>query len=641
MASVRARVDAGVIGVLVLFVAVVVIQFLVTDNLQGRHERRLARVQAARDANSAVLQHMTDAETGVRGFQLTGDRSFLEPYEQGRAGAFASLDEVGASTTKVITLRLLGVERTAASQWLNAFAYPVVDAGAADRGLSRSGRGKTLFDEVRAANAAVDRALLADQRRVVAANRRASRLAQILFALLAISVLAATLLLASVARRLLLAPLEHIRVTLQRLAAGELSARAVPAGPGEMRAVIGTLNHLAAETERLLAEDEARVARTELRQAVAVALRENADSVGTARRIAELIGRALRADAVHSKISIGAADGVDVCWPAAAPSLSSRTVRDVLAGAAGAVRMVPHVQGGMAVPLGGDADCPPGLIYVVRHDRPDWTAEERRLLATVAREIDHDVRQQRLHHRQSRLITELRVLDERKDAFVATVTHELRTPLTSILGYTEMLADGDGGNLSPLQQRGVTAILRNAHRLNDTVADLLLLDRANNTVGECVARVNLAEVAATVHAEFEPPARGRELTLTGEADEVWVDGDVRQLERVLRNLLDNAMKFTGPGGAIGYRLRAVGTAAVLTVTDTGIGIPEADLAGLFTPFHRAVNAMDRAVQGSGLGLAIVRNIVAEHGGTVTAESRLGQGSTFTVTLPAAEAEQPA
>jgi signal transduction histidine kinase len=191
------------------------------------------------------------------------------------------------------------------------------------------------------------------------------------------------------------------------------------------------------------------------------------------------------------------------------------------------------------------------------------------------------------------------------------------------------------------QQRGVTAILRNAYRLNDTVADLLLLDRANNTVGEGVARVNLAEVAATVRAEFEPPARGRELTLTGEADEVWVDGDVRQLERVLRNLLDNAMKFTGPGGVIGYRLRAVGTAAVLTVTDTGIGIPEADLAGLFTPFHRAVNAMDRAVQGSGLGLAIVRNIVAEHGGTVLAESQLGQGSTFTVTLPAVEAERPA
>lgn len=641
MASVKARIDAGVIAVLVLFVGVVVTQFLVTDSLQSRHERRVARVQSARDANSTILQSMTDAETGVRGFQLTGEKIFLEPYELGRVVAFRSLDEVAARTTDQATLGLLKAERAAASHWLYAFAYPVVNAGVADPGYSGSGRGKQLFDQVRATNAVVDAALLADQRRVVAADRRASRLAQVLFALVAIAVLAVTLLLASVARRVLLAPVEHIRLTLQRLAAGELSARAVPTGPGEMRAVIGTLNRLAAETERLLAEDVARIARTDLRQAVAVALRENGDPVGTAARIAELIGNVLGADAVHSKISIGAADGVTACWPPDAPSLSSRTVQDVLSGEAGTVRVVPHVQGGVAIALGGDADCPPGLLYVVRHDRPEWTSEERRLLAAVAREIDHDVRQQRLHHRQARLITELRVLDERKDAFVATVTHELRTPLTSILGYTEMLTDGDGGELSPLQRRGVTAILRNAHRLNDTVADLLLLDRANNTVGESAVRVNLAEVTATLHAEFEPPARGRELTLTGEADEVWVDGDVRQLERVLRNLLDNAMKFTGPGGAIGYRLRAAGTAAVLTVTDTGIGIPEADLAGLFTPFHRAVNAMDRAVQGSGLGLAIVRNIVAEHGGTVTAESRLGRGSTFTVTLPAVEADQPA
>jgi two-component system phosphate regulon sensor histidine kinase PhoR len=641
VASVRARVDAGVIAVLVLFIGVVVTQFVVSDSLQSRHERRVARVEAARDANTAVLQHMTDAETGVRGFQLTGDKSFLEPYDQGRIGAFTSFDEVAARTTDPTVLRLLTAERAAASRWLYVFAYPVVNAGVADPGYSQTGRGKELFDDVRTDNAAVAEALQVDLRRVAAADRRAARLAQMLFALLAVGFLAVTVALASVARRLLLAPLEHIRMTLQRLATGELSARAVPAGPGEMRAVIGTLNRLAAETQRLLAEDDARVARTELRQAVAVALRETCDPAATAWRVAELVGRTLVADAVYSRISVGGTEDVDVRWPDNAPPMPARTVREVLAREAGTVLLVPDVPGGVAVPIGGDADCPPGFIHVVRPDQPDWTADERRLLATVAREVDHTVRQQRLQRRQARLITELRVLDERKDAFVATVTHELRTPLTSILGYTEMLAEGDGGELSPLQQRGVTAILRNAHRLQDTVADLLVLDRANNTVGATAARVDLAEVVAALRAEFEPLARGRDLTLTGEAEQVFVDGDARQLERALRNLLDNAVKFTGPGGAVAYRLRAVGGAAVLTVTDTGIGIPEGDLAGLFTPFHRAVNAMDQAVQGSGLGLAIVRNIVAEHGGSVTAESRLGQGSTFTVTLPAAGVPHPA
>jgi hypothetical protein len=131
VASVRARVDAGVIAVLVLFIGVVVTQFVVSDSLQSRHERRVARVEAARDANTAVLQHMTDAETGVRGFQLTGDKSFLEPYDQGRIGAFTSFDEVAARTTDPTVLRLLTAERAAASRWLYVFAYPVVNAGVA------------------------------------------------------------------------------------------------------------------------------------------------------------------------------------------------------------------------------------------------------------------------------------------------------------------------------------------------------------------------------------------------------------------------------------------------------------------------------------------------------------------------------
>ena len=104
--------------------------------------------------------------------------------------------------------------------------------------------------------------------------------------------------------------------------------------------------------------------------------------------------------------------------------------------------------------------------------------------------------------------------------------------------------------------------------------------------------------------------------------------------------MDNAIKFSHPGGRIGCRLAAEGGRAVLTVTDAGIGIPADDLPGLFTPFHRATNAMDQAVQGSGLGLAIVADIVAEHGGSVTARSDVGHGSTFTVTLPAATAGVP-
>jgi signal transduction histidine kinase len=120
-----------------------------------------------------------------------------------------------------------------------------------------------------------------------------------------------------------------------------------------------------------------------------------------------------------------------------------------------------------------------------------------------------------------------------------------------------------------------------------------------------------------------------------------VRGEGTRLELMLRKLVENAIKFTPAGGRFALRLAAEGPNVVVTVTDTGMGIPAGDLAGLFTPFHRAANAMDQAVQGPGLGLAIVRTIVTEHGGTVAASSEVGRGSAFTVTLPAIGAPEPA
>ncbi|HEU4346862.1 MAG TPA: ATP-binding protein [Actinoplanes sp.] len=634
MRSVKRRFGAAFAGLMLLFLAVVLVQLSVYDRLYTGNDRRAGRLAQARDANHAVLQHMTDAETGVRGFQLTGDEAFLSPYDSGRAGAFRTFDKVAELSGDSDMQRLLAAERAAAAHWLYAYAIPIVNAGVADRDEARAARGKEMFDHIRAANAEVDAAIRARQENQADAARRQSRYVQLLFSGLAAAFLVAALLLAAVHQRHLLVPLEHIRLTLRRLAAGDRSARAVEGGPAEMRAVIGSLNGLAERTEQLLEAEQARAVRNELRQAVAAALHDNRDADATARRVAELIGRALGADAVHSRVAVDAGLGVNVCWPAAAPPLPATAVTEILDGRPGTVLTVPDEPGAIAVPLAGDHECPPGLICLVRPDQPYWTAEERRLLAALGGEIDHAVRQQRLHLRQARLISQLRVLDERKDAFVATVTHELRTPLTSILGYTEMLSDGDGGELSPLQRRGVAAILRNAERLQDTVANLLLLDRAASRAAGSAAPVELAVVAAGVAAETTPQAHAKGLEISMNVAPAWVSGDARHLERALRNLVDNAIKFTGAGGRIGCRIGPEGDRVQVVVSDTGIGIPPDDLPGLFTPFHRAANAMDQAVQGPGLGLAIVHAIVTEHGGTVAVRSEPGAGSTFTVSLPA-------
>ncbi|GLY99161.1 ATP-binding protein [Actinoplanes sp. NBRC 103695] len=589
--SITGRVRAAVGVLLALFVALVLVQLLVSEQLQSAQHRHTERLGEARAANKAVLQHMTDAETGVRGFQLTGDQDFLAPYRSGKVAAFGAFDRVAELSADPEVRRLLTAERSAAAHWLYAYAVPTVNAGVADRDERLAARGKSSFDRIRVANASVDDALRAEQQSVTRGDRSRIRTAQLIFAGLAVAFLALVAFLAGAHRRHLLAPLE-----------------------------------------RLLADEHARRARHEVRQQVAAELRSNRAVETTAVRVAELMAAAFGADEVHGRITAGTGAGVDVRWPTGAAPLPATTAAAVLDGKPGQVAEVADVPGGIAVALPGDSECPPGLLLVVRAHPAGWGEEERRLLGALAREIEHAVRQQRLHVRQARLINELRTLDERKDAFVATVTHELRTPLTSILGYTEMLTD-DEDDLTPPQRRGLEAILRNALRLRDTVADLLLLDPGAQRAGGPPVPVDLAALTTTVVADVTAAAQAKGLTLTLEATPAWVAGEADRLTRAVRNLLDNAVKFTPAGGHVRCRIDAGPETASLEVTDTGIGVPAGDQPGLFTPFHRGANAMDQAVQGSGLGLAIVHDIVTEHGGAVSVRSASGEGSTFTVSLP--------
>lgn len=593
--SITGRVRAAIAVLLALFVAMVLVQLLVSEQLQSAQQRHSERLVEARAANKAVLQHLTDAETGVRGFQLTGELEFLAPYRSGKGTAFDAFDRVAELSADDDVRRRLTAERAAAAHWLYAYAVPTVNAGVADRDEKLFTRGKTAFDQIRVTNAAVDDALRAEQRSVARADRSRIRTAQLIFAGLAAAFLAIAVSMTAVHRRHLLAPLE-----------------------------------------RLLADEHARRARHEVRQQVAAELRGHRDVHDTAARVAGLLGAALGADEVHGRVAVGADTGVDVRWPAGVAPLPATTTAAILDGEPGQVAEVADVPGGIAVPLPGDAECPPGLLFLVRAHPAAWGEEERRLLGALAREIEHAVRQQRLHVRQTRLIDELRTLDERKDAFVATVTHELRTPLTSILGYTEMLTDDD---LTPPQRRGLEAILRNALRLRDTVADLLLLDPGAQRPGGPPVPVDLAALTTTAVADVTATAQAKGLILTVEAAPARVAGEADRLTRAVRNLLDNAVKFTPAGGRIECRVAAGPETATIEVTDTGIGVPADDLPGLFTPFHRGANAMDQAVQGSGLGLAIVHDIVTEHGGAVSVRSEAGRGSTFTVSLPAISPEK--
>ncbi|GIF15654.1 ATP-binding protein [Actinoplanes teichomyceticus] len=631
------RLHQGFAALLALFTAFLVVQFGVGARLRDDHDRRFARIGDARDANRLALQRMTDAETGVRGYQLTGERLFLSPYDSGRGAALVALDRAATLSHDPQARALLHAERQAADDWLGQYAVPT--AGGPAAGRPSAALGKQLFDRLRAVNSAADDAIAAEQHAERVTARRTERLLGLASGVLVVAVLAAGYLLVRVSRRQLLVPLARVGDTIRRQAAGDRSARAEPDGAAELRTVIEALNDLGAQTERLLADEQARAARAWLRQAVAGELQqEGADPAVVAYRVVARIAGALGADAVYGALPVPGAGQVTAHWPETAAELDPAVAGDLLAGPAGE-QVAGRPGGGLAVTLGADGECPRGYLLVVRESVPQWAESERRLLAGVAREIERVLRQHGIRAQQDLLISELRMLDQRKDVFIQTVTHELRTPLTSILGYAEMLAEADDGELTPMQRRSVQAVLRNAHRLHDTIGDLLLLDRPG-CGAESTEPLDVAELATSVHTELCTAAQAKALTVTFEAEPAWVHGDRTQLQRALRKLMENAIKFTPPGGSVTWRCGMQEQTVTVAVTDTGIGIPAADVPGLFTPFHRAGNAMDQAVQGPGLGLAIVRDIVRDHGGGIAVQSAVGRGSTFTVTLPAVPAPVP-
>jgi PAS domain S-box-containing protein len=233
-------------------------------------------------------------------------------------------------------------------------------------------------------------------------------------------------------------------------------------------------------------------------------------------------------------------------------------------------------------------------------------------------------------------VDRLRALDEAKNEFVSTVSHELRTPVTSIVGYTEMLQDGTV--VDPLEEQLplFDTIARNGQRLIVLCNDLLTLAGLDSeSITWEAEQVDLGRVLGAVREATAPLLADRDLEVVFDApaDPVVVVGDPAQLERVVLNLVTNALKFTEDGGVVRARVEVAGDEAVLTVTDTGIGIPTEEQANLFQKFFRSSTAQKEAIQGTGLGLSIVSAIVSAHGGTIRVRSAHLEGATFTVRLP--------
>src|SRR5215210_7484184 len=234
---------------------------------------------------------------------------------------------------------------------------------------------------------------------------------------------------------------------------------------------------------------------------------------------------------------------------------------------------------------------------------------------------------------------ELRRVNKIRRDFVANVSHELKTPATSL----KLLAESLEGTLDedPVQARLFAAQLKKeTERLAHLITDLLDLARLESQEpADYPTLVDVRGVLMTVLARMRRVARKKDITLQwkrfGKAAKYTVYGDETQLDSMFTNLVNNAVQYTPPGGRVEVIGGSEDSELIISISDTGIGIPEGKVPRIFDRFSRVDKARSKATGGTGLGLSIVRHVAENHGGRVTVESTPNEGSTFTVSLPRA------
>ncbi|HEY2399302.1 MAG TPA: ATP-binding protein [Steroidobacteraceae bacterium] len=282
----------------------------------------------------------------------------------------------------------------------------------------------------------------------------------------------------------------------------------------------------------------------------------------------------------------------------------------------------------------GVTGAPSGFCIVGLNPHAPYDSKYLDFLQMLAGHLGDSLAAAHVYQREEARAKALVALDEAQTTFFGNVSHELRTPLTLMLGPLEEVLDGGHGSLTDGQLASLGMIRRNGMQLLKLVNEVLHFARdQSERLHEMFEPVNLASLTAQVAASFEWIARRAGITFTIECEEldqpVYVDRDV--WSRIVLNLLSNAFKYTA-AGEISVRLRKH-DGVQLIVSDSGVGIPQRELERIFQRFHRVAAAGIGTREGSGIGLALVKEFAEQLGGSVAVHSKLGEGSTFIVSIP--------
>jgi PAS domain S-box-containing protein len=335
-------------------------------------------------------------------------------------------------------------------------------------------------------------------------------------------------------------------------------------------------------------------------------------------------------------------------WPLEIPDAGSLLVNDLSA------RVGAALPGGfwdtsptqaVVIPIGTKGQEPVGCIISALNPNRKYDEGYASFIELLAGQISASLVGARAFEEERRRADALAEIDRAKTLFFSNVSHEFRTPLTLMLGPVEDALNDTASALDPVQRQRLDVAQRNSQRLLKLVNTLLDFSRieagrANANFQPTDLSSFTAELASNFHSATEKAGLKLEIDCEPLPQRVPVDRDM--WEKIVFNLVSNAFKFTFEG-SISVRTHAAddGKSAELVVKDTGVGIPPHEVPRLFERFHRVENQKSRSFEGSGIGLALVQELVKLHGGTLVAESEVGRGSSFKVSIPFASVPLPA
>jgi signal transduction histidine kinase/DNA-binding response OmpR family regulator/CHASE3 domain sensor protein len=623
---------------------VVVHEMALTDASTAVDHDRQIQLDAA-----AFLTGMLNEETGVRGFVNTANQQFLQPYRLGRTQVAQAETRLGAEVGATARAQLLRVEDAAAAwqNWADARVAAVTSSGTPLIDQAQSAVGKQLFDAFRSMASALDAQIAADVASVQTQARAQSSMvvgATIATGALVIAVL---LFLGLIMYRSTLRPLSALFGAASALAAGERAD--IPSLRSE-----NEVGHLAralaawkrTEIDRLTLvktanEMNTRVELQEILDLGSRRLREVLDCPHVAISLADPMGLRMVAVPVSTSQEAGPEPLQPVASPSAQAFRSRQTVITDLRSPGWddvVVRWREEQSAGpaMAMPLVIGSDLLGVVTCVRRADQAAFTRIDQDRAELLLPSLASAIRMSRLVEDLQETSANLELANRHKSVFLANMSHELRTPLNAILGFSQLMIDDQVDRIdAKTRKRFLDQINSSGQHLLGLINDILDLSKVEAGQMDLHPTTSgLAESIEVVLATVQPLAAKKGIRVISEASgALQLVADQGKLKQMLLNLVSNGIKFTPSGGQVTITARRDESMIEIGVTDTGIGMSEAELKLIFHEFTQLDQGSNRQQEGTGLGLALTRRLAELHGGTVSVTSTKGSGSTFTLRLP--------